>query len=132
MMITQCRKPSGWIGRRVARVMNIGHARLAKWGLSHVTVASDFTVLDVGCGGGKLIDTLASLAPAGKIFGIDYSTSSVGIACATNASHIAEGRVDIRVGTVSQLPFAPNTFDLVTAFETHYYWPDLQRDLGEI
>jgi SAM-dependent methyltransferase len=132
MIITQCRKPSGWLGRRVARVMNIGHAPLAKWGLSHITIGREFTVLDVGCGGGKMIDTLSSLAPAGKVFGIDYSPSSVEIALATNAAHIADGRVDIRLGTVSHLPFEPNTFDVVTAFETHYYWPDLRSDLGEI
>jgi Methylase involved in ubiquinone/menaquinone biosynthesis len=33
---------------------------------------------------------------------------------------------------VSRLPFAADTFDLVTAIETHYYWPDLPKDLEEI
>ena len=107
MAMTQCRKPSGWLGRRVARAMNIGHAALARWGLSHIIIGREFTVLDVGCGGGKMIDTLASLAPAGKVFGIDYSSSSVETALATNAAHIADGRVDIRLGTVSQLRSRP-------------------------
>jgi SAM-dependent methyltransferase len=132
MMITQCRKPSGWLGRRVARAMNVGHAGLAKWGLSHITIGREFTMLDVGCGGGKLIDTLAACAPHGMIFGIDYSSSSVETARATNAARIADGSVDIQLGTVSRLPFESNTFDVVTAFETHYYWPDLPRDLREI
>lgn len=128
----QCRKPTGWLGGRVARAMNVSHARLAKWGLSHVVVGDDFTVLDVGCGGGRLIETLASLAPAGRVFGIDYSATSVEIARATNAASIAGGRVDIRHGVVSHLPFHADTFDLVTAFETHFYWPDLPRDVGEV
>jgi SAM-dependent methyltransferase len=132
VMVGQCRKPNGWIGGRVARAMNIGHASLTRWGLGHVAVGNDFTMLDVGCGGGKLIDTLASIAPAGRLFGIDYSRSSVETARATNAARIAGGRVDIRLGTVSQLPFDADTFDLVTAFETHYYWPDLPRDVAEI
>jgi len=33
---------------------------------------------------------------------------------------------------VSQLPFPDDKFDLVTAVETHYYWPDLVADLQEI
>lgn len=132
LMITQCRKPSGRLGRRVARAMNVGHAPLAAWGLGHVAVEDDFAMLDVGCGGGRLIETLASRAPRGRVFGIDYSASSVAVARATNAGAIAEGRVDIRQGTVSRLPFEDDTFDLVTAFETHYYWPDLPRDVGEV
>ena len=49
-----------------------------------------------------------------------------------NAALIASGRVDIRKALVSQLPFDPGTFDLVTAFETHYYWPDLAASMREI
>ena len=33
---------------------------------------------------------------------------------------------------MSQLPFADATFDLVTAVETHYYWPDLPHDVREV
>jgi hypothetical protein len=73
VMVGQCRKPNGWIGGRVARAMNVGHASLTRWGLGHIALGNDFTMLDVGCGGGKLIDTLASIAPAGRLFGIDYS-----------------------------------------------------------
>ena len=33
---------------------------------------------------------------------------------------------------MSSLPFEAETFDPVTAFETHCYWPDLPGDLREI
>jgi len=45
---------------------------------------------------------------------------------------IKAGRVDIRQASVSQLPFPDRKFDLVTAVETHYYWPDLAGDVKEI
>jgi SAM-dependent methyltransferase len=45
---------------------------------------------------------------------------------------IETGRVDIRHESVSHLPFADTTFDLVTAVETHYYWPDLPADMQEV
>jgi SAM-dependent methyltransferase len=128
----QCRKPSSFLGRRLARAMNLSHGALTQWGLSHVDVGRAFTMLDVGCGGGRTIETLSTLAPEGRVFGVDYSAASVAVARQRNAAAIASGRVDIRQASVSQLPFATDMFDLVTAVETHYYWPDLPRDLREI
>jgi SAM-dependent methyltransferase len=132
VMATQVRKPGRWLGRLIARGMNYSHAAMTAWGLSHIAVEKHFTMLDVGCGGGKTIDRLASLAPDGRVFGIDYAAGSVATARATNAARIAEGRVDIQRGTVSHLPFGADTFDIVTAVETHYYWPDLSRDVSEV
>lgn len=128
----QCRKPSARAGELVLQRMNISHAGVTAWGLSHVKVSDDATILDVGCGGGQTIATLASLAGRGRVYGIDYSDQSVSVARGVNADRITEGRVDIRQGTVSELPFPDGTFDLVTAVETHYYWPDLPRDVQEV
>ena len=49
-----------------------------------------------------------------------------------NAQLIKEGRVVIQKASVSKLPFPDNKFDLVTAIETQYYWPDLVGDMHEI
>ena len=57
--------------------MNQHHAKLTLWGLTKVTVGSDFEILDVGCGGGKTLSRLAKLAPQGKVYGIDYSAEMV-------------------------------------------------------
>lgn len=111
--------------------MNASHAPVTEWGLGHVLVGEDATILDVGCGGGRTINLLASRT-RGKVYGVDYSDVSVATASETNERAIAEGRVDIRQGSVSQLPFPDATFDLVTAVETHYYWPDLPRDIREV
>jgi SAM-dependent methyltransferase len=49
-----------------------------------------------------------------------------------NRDAVADGRVEVQQGSVSRLPFADAMFDLVTAVETHYYWPDLANDAREI
>jgi len=128
----QCRKPAWLPGRLFLAIMNRSHAAVTAWGLRHVQIGKDFTILDVGCGGGKTIDVLASLATDGKVYGIDYSAASVAASRRHNARSIAQGRVDVQRASVSNLPFARATFDLVTAVETHYYWPDLPSDLKEI
>lgn len=128
----QCRKPADRAGRAVLARMNASHAGVTEWGLAHVEVGEDFTILDVGCGGGRTIDRLAAIAVTGKVFGVDYSEESVAVARETNANLIAQGRVDIQQANVSKLPFPDATFDLATAVETHYYWPDLPRDVREV
>jgi ubiquinone/menaquinone biosynthesis C-methylase UbiE len=112
--------------------MNASHAGVTVWGLEHVEIRDDFTILDVGCGGGRTLQRLAAIATQGKVFGIDYSDESVGVSRETNQRLIDEGRVDVQQGTVSELPFRDAMFDLVTAVETHYYWPDLPRDVREV
>jgi SAM-dependent methyltransferase len=128
----QCRRPTGWIGRVFLWRMNRSHSGLTDWGLSSVEIGRAFTILDVGCGGGRTVQKLAAAASAGKVYGVDYSATCVAASRRTNAAAIAAGRVDIREGSVSQLPFPDATFDLVTAVETHYYWPDLEANVREI
>ncbi|MGB7184954.1 MAG: class I SAM-dependent methyltransferase, partial [Candidatus Acidiferrales bacterium] len=131
-MQTQCQKPRGWLGRLSLWRMNLSHSKLTDWGLQHVSVAPNFTVLDVGCGGGRTVSKLAALATQGKVFGVDFSDASVAASKKTNARWIADGRVEIREASVSQLPFGDATFDLVTAVETHFWWPNLPGDMREV
>ena len=49
------RKPQGFGGKLMTKMMNIGHAKLSQWGFSNISVNSDAAVLDVGCGGGANI-----------------------------------------------------------------------------
>jgi ubiquinone/menaquinone biosynthesis C-methylase UbiE len=131
-VIAQCRKPSGLFGRFILWDMNRHHSNLTDWGLSHVAIEKSDTILDVGCGGGRTISKLAAIASTGKVHGIDYSEASVFAARKTNARLIGAGRTEIQKASVSKLPLAENTFDLVTAIETHLFWPDLPNDFREI
>lgn len=131
-LLNQFRKPTGWFGRLNLSNMNRHHSKLADWGLARVSIGKSATALDVGCGGGRTVSKLAALAPEGSIFGVDYSEASVASSCRTNRRGIRAGRIDIRLASVSELPFAADTFDLVTAVETHFYWPDLPTDVREV
>jgi len=110
----------------------MSHSSLSDWGLKHVPIEMHFAILDVGCGGGRTIQKLAAIATEGKVYGIDYSEGSVAASRGKNAQLIEAGRVEIQKASVSQLPFPDDKFDLVTAVETQYYWPDLVKDMQEI
>jgi ubiquinone/menaquinone biosynthesis C-methylase UbiE len=112
--------------------MNSSHSKLTDWGLGHISIENQYTILDVGCGGGKTVNKLAAIATQGRVYGVDYSEESVAASKRTNAHWIALGHVEIRHGSVSHLPFSDSMFDLVTAVETYFWWPNLPGDMREV
>lgn len=112
--------------------MNRRHSAVTDWGLSQVAIQPTDTILDAGCGGGRTIGKLAARAGEGKVFGIDYAEESVATARRVNRDLLARGRVDIRQASVAALPFAGDTFDVVTAVETHFWWGDIGAGMREI
>ena len=126
------RKPVGFGGKIMVAMMNFGHSAMAEWGLSFLQPAPDAMVLDCGCGGGANIKTLLKLCPNGKVQGIDYSAVSVEKARKVNARAIAAGRCTVQQASVAELPFEAEQFDVVTAFETVYFWPELAQNFREV
>jgi len=112
--------------------MNLGHSGLTRWGLAKVEIPETAVVLDIGCGGGRTLERLASLASLGKAVGIDHSEDSVAVARKRNQRLIADGRVEVVHGAVSSMPFPDATFDCVFAVEAYYFWPDMAADLIEV
>lgn len=122
------RKPEGFFGRMMVNGMNGGsHARMAEWGVSFVDIPVDANILDVGCGGGGNIARLLCRCPKGTVTGIDYSPVSVKKSREVNATAIAAGRCKVLEGSATALPFEERSFDLVTAFETIYFWPEIDK-----
>jgi ubiquinone/menaquinone biosynthesis C-methylase UbiE len=112
--------------------MNASHSKLTDWGLKQISIENHYTILDVGCGGGRTVSKLAAIATQGKVYGIDFSEESVATTKRTNAQWIDLGRVEVRHGSVSQLAFPDSMFNLVTAVETHFWWADLPGDMREV
>ncbi|KGF04077.1 class I SAM-dependent methyltransferase [Anaerococcus lactolyticus] len=117
-------------GRFMVKSMNIGHEKLASWGRSFLNIRSTDTLLDLGCGGGRNIQYF--LTKANKVYGIDYSRASVDIARILNDKDIKDGRCQIIEGDVKNIPFDEKTIDIVTAFETIYFWKDIEACFREI
>lgn len=129
-MLQNTRKPTGFKGRLMLGGMNVGHYALAAWGLEQIRIAPHESVLDIGCGGGANIERMLSMCPNGRVDGIDYSEESVAYSCRKNKKALGR-RCDIRQGDAGKLPYADETYTLVTAFETVYFWPDLNRAFSE-
>ena len=129
---SNCGKPQGTMGKVVVAMMNRGHADIAAWGFSHLDLQGNEQVLDCGCGGGANLAKFLQLLPTGAVTGLDYSPVSVEKARAVNRAAIDAGRCEIVQGNVQELPFGDGQFDVVTAFETVYFWPEIACCFAEV
>ena len=68
----------------------------------------------------------------GDVYGLDHSEVSVEMSSELNRKAIDEKRCEIIHGSVSDMPFEDNTFDIVTSFESIYFWHDFLNDLKEV
>lgn len=126
------RKPNGIGGKIMVSMMNKGHKAMADWGFQFVNIPDNGNVLDCGCGGGANIERILSEHPQTVVKGIDYSEVSVEKSQKVNQKEIDNGRCEILQASVMELPFNDEQFDLVTAFETVYFWPDLSKSFQEV
>ena len=128
---SQCARPEGSLGRAMLCFMNYTHAPLTNWGLKLVQVKDGWTMLDVGCGGGFTIRRLLNRSKDAHVYGIDISEESVTKAKKVNAE-VLNKQVFVTQGSAERLPYNNEIFDLVTAVETVYFWPNLPDCLQEV
>ncbi len=131
-LIVNARKPVGELGHQILDRMNKSHENMAQWGVSHFDIKEDDLILDIGCGGGRNLERFATQISTGKVVGLDYSEVSVEKSIKLNKKSVDEGKVEVIQGSVSEMPFEDNTFDIITGFETIYFWPDFINDLKEV
>lgn len=111
--------------------MNKRHTPLAEWGRTYVDFDAASSILDIGFGGGENLKVASKLAPKAKLFGIDYSVASVQIATKKNRKLVNNGRLTLTEGSVEQMPYENDSFDLVTAYETIYFW-NIEKGFKEV
>jgi len=130
--VSQTRKPQGVLGALMVSGMNSGHAKLADWGMRSLNGIEAAHIAEIGCGGGRNARKLLEKYPDAKLAALDYSELSVEKTKETNRDFIAAGRCTVVQGSAEALPFEDESFDLVTAFETVYFWPGPEPCFSEI
>ena len=126
------RQPHGFWGRRAINAMNSKqHAALPEWVFEQLNLPGKIRILDVGCGGGANIGRLIKLCPDCRLTGLDISQLSIEITTDKNYPAIKDGFCIVVGGNAVQIPLAKEIFDVVTAFETIYYWNSIDSGFSE-
>lgn len=92
------------------------------------TDSSKIKGLDLGCGTGNMLENLSFLCH--KVIGLDLSEDMLSVA---SSNHLGE-KENIRLirGRAAHLPFADNTFDIVTAYSVFHHLPRFSDPVSEI
>ena len=116
------RYEQGWLGRLHHEIAD----RFAAVALS--TDPAPSRILDVGCGTGYLLRTLADRCPDVLQFaGIDAASAMVDVARAS----ASDERIAIELGAAEQLPYPDAAFDLVLSVTSFDHWPDQAAGIAE-
>ena len=126
------RKPEGLLGKIMVSSMNRAHAEVSDWGMSHLKRISPADIAELGCGGGRNTVELLKRYPEAKVTALDHSEIAVRKTGRLNKDAISAGRCRVIQGDVSALPFETESFDLITAFETVYFWQGLEESFREV
>lgn len=125
-------KPEGILGQIMVTGMNACHEKLADWGCRFLEEEIPDRILDIGCGGGTNVKRFLNRYADAHVAGLDYSAVSVKSACRRNRAAIQTGRCKILQADVSNLNLTEHQYDLVTAFETVYFWPEIRQSFENV
>ncbi len=84
------------------------------------------SLLDIGCGTGRLLELIQDKSPQVSLHGIDLSPEMIGIA----QSKIP--KANLKVGDASDLPYPANSMDVVTSVSSFHYWRNPLDCLAEV
>lgn len=126
------RKPTGILGKIMIIRMNIHHKNLVKWAIKNFPKINPTNILDIGCGGGKNALELLKTYKNAKLMAVDYSPVSVKNSRKALSKEIKKNRCVVEEQNVLNLTLEKENFDLITAFETVYFWGDLNKAFSNV
>jgi SAM-dependent methyltransferase len=127
-------RPTGLWGRVPALLMTYrpSNRRRNAWAVSLLDVRRDDRVLELGFGPGLAIWELSRIAVEGYVCGIDHSELMLRWASRRNAEGLRRGVVDLRLGSVDELPEFDAPFDKILTVNTMLFWSEPVARLAEL
>ena len=126
-LIQQSKKPSGFLGKRMMKLWNRAYLPMFVWAIRHLDRTFYPVILDVGVGNGRSTILLKETFPQSTITGIDISDTAI-----AQAKHIEMTNLNFERRDVSETGFSDESVDLITAFQTHFHWRDLEASFMEL
>lgn len=88
------------------------------------------TVLDVGCGTGRLLCRLAERHPSARLFGLDLSNKM--LECAQQNAAARGASIHFVQGECERLPFKNGQFDVIICSHGFHHFTDQPRAVAEM
>ena len=126
-LLKQSKQPTGLVGIWMMKIWNQVYFPMVEWAISQLEQRNVKNILDVGIGNGQSTLYLKQYFPNSKVIGIDISKTAI-----TQAKKWNIADLNFELKDVGQTTYSAGSFDLITAFQTHFHWPDLSRAFSEL
>lgn len=123
---TQFGHPTGLWGYMAGKVMawTPSNQDRIRWTLSLLEVKPNDRLLEIGFGPGFGIELVSKMATNGFVAGLDHSEAMLRQAYRRNVGAVRNGNVELRLGSVSNLPKFSEPFDKIYSINSIHFWPD--------
>ena len=134
MIARQFRQPRGLLGALAGVIManRPSNRRRNAWAVERLDISPDDNVLEIGCGPGVGIALIAARLDTGRVVGIDHSPVMIEQARMRNRAAIREGKVELAVHGIDDLPVTLGGFTKIMAVNVLQFLPDLNAACAAI
>jgi SAM-dependent methyltransferase len=132
LIARQVAHPTGWFGRfYIAGWLNKANLAMNEFTLQLLSTSSEDRILEIGFGGGDLLEKILSTKSSEYVAGVDLSIDMVNVVGRRLRRYIQSGRAEVRSGDIEALPYANREFTKVCSVNTLYFWRNPSVALAE-
>lgn len=128
----QFRKPTGFFGAIVARIMAKGNRPVYETLLKYMNVETGDKLFEIGYGPGVGIGLIMERYNPCAIYGIDFSELMYADAAARNKKYIGTGKVKLAFGDFITTEVAEKEFDKIYFTNVVYFWNSLKEPFEKL
>lgn len=121
----------GAAGKVLGWLMTVVNEEPSRRAIAALEVTGDESVLELGCGAGRSLQTMARHHRAARFTGLDHSATMLRMAHRRNRAVIAAGRMTLTQGRIGSLPWPEATFDKILLLNVAYFLDRQGRDIAE-
>ncbi|MEO1671986.1 MAG: methyltransferase domain-containing protein [Cyanobacteria bacterium J06631_2] len=122
--------PSGIFGRLLMKLLNKGNADMNDFTFQQLDLLSGDAVLEIGFGGGYLLEKIIQSQLPSRVVGIDPQVDVINMGYQKFSRAIARD-LELQQATGENLPYEDNSFTKICTVNTVYFWSDPQMVLKE-
>lgn len=131
-LVNQLGRPSALTGWLLAGIWNRRNRALNDTALAALDLAPDDRVLEIGFGGGYLLDKVNNALPRGFAAGIDAAPALARLARRRFKAPIQAGKMEIQCAPAEAIPFPDERFTRAVSVNSIFFWQDVPGALSEL
>jgi ubiquinone/menaquinone biosynthesis C-methylase UbiE len=128
----QLGNPNRIFGKFAGFLWNRRNAALNDTVLDLLALQPTDRVLDIGFGGGYLLNRMSSTVTGGLLAGVDGSPAMVAYAEKRYQRAVSAGKLDLKCATAESLPYPGSHFTKVCSVNSIFYWQNIGQGILEI